>query len=224
LIQKANRTLAKGQKKIDSCSGAIALFGLKATRSSIISYTQKSVFTPKSNQIKEKMAALWTHSQYVASICSILATKTPGFDPDRALLAGLIHDIGMIPILVLADAASELQPVSCEDLDFIIKKLQNDIGSSIMRNWGFPRDFEDIAGHSEDWFLDFNKLPNYIDIVIIAQLHSYIDNHQFKNLPQLHQLPGYKKLAQGQLNAMTSLKIIEDAKQHMQQAFDFYSK
>ena len=42
------------------------------------------------------METLWQHSAYVAALSFVLGRETPGIDPEQALLAGLIHDIGSV--------------------------------------------------------------------------------------------------------------------------------
>lgn len=213
LIRKAN--CLPQDKEIACCSGALTRIGVKGTKKFISEFTKTSVFTAESPLIARRLRKLWKHSIYVAAISAILAQKTPGFNPDRAMLAGLVHNIGIIPILVVADQIQD-PLLSAEDIDYSIKMLKIEIGIKIMREWGFPSDFKNIISQSGEWYLDIANQPDYTDIVNIAQLHSYIGTPKMKDLPKLDELPGYKKLAAGQLNAETSIDIIESAKQEIQ--------
>ncbi len=219
LIKIANSPLYRGRRKIESCPEALTRIGLKASQDIITAFALKSVFNAKSYTIRKKMQALWVHSSYVAAISAVLAHKTPGFDPDRAMLAGLVHDIGVVPILAYADKNIDILD-NPKDLSATIRQLKTDIGIQIIRKWDFPEDFEDIIRHSENWHRDEHEEPDYTDIVMISQLHSYIGKVDIKKMPQMDQLPAYKKLAAGQLDADQSINILDqvhDEIEHIRQ-------
>ncbi len=214
LIQITNSPLYSGRKKIESCPEALTRLGLKAAQDVITAFAIKSVFNAKSPVIRQKMAELWAHSSYIASISAVFAHKIPGFDPDRAMLAGLIHDIGIVPILTYADNHPEII-AHPKDLVETVKKLRADIGVQIIRRWDFPEDFEDVVTNAENWFRNDNNPPNYSDIVMISQLHSFIGKIDIKKMPKIDDLPAYKKLA-GHLDANDSINILDAAKDEIE--------
>ena len=163
------------------------------------------------NRKRKKMHELWTHSSYVAAISAVLAHKTPGFDPDKAMLAGLIHDIGIVPILAYADKQPDIL-ANPKDLAETVRKLRIEIGVQILRKWDFHEDFENVITHSENWFRDESTVPDYADIVMVSQLHSYIGKIDPKKMPKLDELPAYKKLVSGRLDADVSINILDQAK------------
>ncbi len=215
LIKIANSPLYRGRRKIESCPEALTRLGLKASQDIITAFALKSVFTAKSYIIRRKMQELWSHSSYVAAISAVFAHKTPGFDPDRAMLAGLVHDIGIVPILAYADKSPEIL-ASPKDLAETIKELKNEIGIQIIRKWDFPTDFEAVIRHSENWYRDSGEKADYTDIVMVSQLHSYIGKIDIKKMPKMDELPAYKKLAAGQLDADQSINILDQAKDEIE--------
>lgn len=210
LIQISNSALYAGRKKIESCPEALTRLGMKAAQDVVTAFALKSVFNAKSPVIKQKMAELWEHSSYVASISAVFAHKIPGFDPDRAMLAGLIHDIGIVPILTYADDNPDILAYP-KDLAETIKQLRADIGVQIIREWDFPDDFEDVVVNAENWLRNDNKPSGYADIVMIAQLHSFIGKIDIKKMPRINALPAYKKLAV-HLDAKDGIDILDAAK------------
>lgn len=215
LIQVANSPMYAGRRKIESCPEALTRTGLNAAQNIITTIAIKAVFNAQSSLIRHKMSELWAHSSYVAAICAVLAHKTPGFDPDRAMLAGLIHDIGIVPILAYADKHADIleQP---QHLVETVRKLRISIGALIIRKWDFPADFEEVITHAENWYRDTAEPACYADIVMIAQLHSYIGKVDSKKMPRLDTLPAYKKLAAGQLDADASINILDTAKDEIE--------
>ena len=210
LIQIANSALFSGRKKIESCPEALTRLGLKAARDIITAFAMKSVFNAKSPLIRQKMLELWEHSSYVASISAVFAHRVPGFDPDRAMLAGLIHDIGIVPILTYADNHPDIV-AHPKDLAEAVRELRADIGVQIIRQWDFPEDFEDVVINAENWFRNDCNPASYADIVMISQLHSFIGKIDIKRIPKIDALPAYKKLA-GHLDADDGINILDAAK------------
>jgi len=211
LIKISNSPLYRGRRKIESCPEALTRLGLKTAQQIITTFALKGVFNAKSPIIRKKMHELWQHSSYVASISAVLAHKTPGFDPDKAMLAGLIHDIGIVPILAYADKQPDILK-NPKDLVETVHKLRIKIGVQILHKWGFHEDFANVITHAENWFRDDTPTPDYADIVMISQLHSYIGKIDPKKMPKLDELPAYKKLVSGNLDADVSINILDQAK------------
>lgn len=215
LIKISNSPLYRGRRKIESCPEALTRLGLKAAQDIITAFALKAVFNAKSPIIRRKMQELWSHSSYVAAISAVFAHKTPGFDPDRAMLAGLIHDIGIVPILAYADRQPEILE-NPGDLAETVKELRSEIGVQIIRKWDFPTDFEDVIVHAENWYRDSGEKATYSDIVMIAQLHSFIGKIDIKKMPKMDELPAYKKLVSGNLDADLSINILDQVKDEIE--------
>lgn len=211
LIQISNSPFYRGRKTIESCPEALTRLGLKVAQDLITSFSLKTVFKAKSRLIRSRMNDLWQHSSYVAAICAVLAHKTPGFDPDRAMLAGLVHDIGSVPILTLADNFPELGD-NPAPLDKALDDFRGHVGALIMRKWNFPKDFEDVVLHAENWLRNESKEPDYTDLVIVSQLHSFVGKIDIHRYPKMDSLPAYTKLVTGKLDADLSMNILEIAK------------
>ncbi|MGZ5011083.1 MAG: HDOD domain-containing protein [Methylobacter sp.] len=210
LIQISNSPLYMGRKKIESCPEAMTRLGLKAAQDIITAFALKSVFSAKSPVIRKKMAELWAHSSYIASISAVFAHKIPGFDPDRAMLAGLVHDIGIVPILTYADNHPDII-ANPKDLVETVKELRAAIGVQIIRQWDFPSDFEDVVINAENWFRNNNNPSSYADIVMISQIYSFIGKVDIKKIPKIDDLPAYRKLA-GHLDANDAINMLDAVK------------
>ncbi len=216
LIKISNSPLYRGRRKIESCPEAITRLGLKATQDIITVFALKGVFKAKSHLVRKKMQDLWQHSSQVAAISAVLAHKTPGFDPDRAMLAGLVHDIGIVPILTYADSQPEFLK-NPKHLVETVKKLRGQIGVHIIKKWDFPVDFEEVIINAEKWYRNGSEQADYTDIVIIAQLHSFIGKVDIKKMPRMDELPAYKKILAGNLSADQSINILDQAKDEIEQ-------
>jgi putative nucleotidyltransferase with HDIG domain len=213
LIKISNSPMYRGRKRIESCPEAITRIGLKAAQDIVTAFSLKAVFTARSPFIRHRMIELWSHSSFVAAISAVLAYKAKGFDPDRAMLAGLIHDIGKVPILTFADRHIELAENTAH-LDETIDRMHRLIGLNIIRQWNFPADFDDVVIHSENWHRDTPEPHDYADIVMLAQIHSLIGKVDIKTLPKIGCLPAYQKIAR-HLDVGGSVTIIDTAREEI---------
>lgn len=216
LIHIANSPLYMGRKKIESCPEALTRMGLKAAQHFITSFALKGVFIAKSAYIRKRMQELWQHSSYVAAICAVLAHKTHGFDPDRAMLAGLVHDIGVVPILTYADRHPDLisDPRQIEETTL---ELRTRIGIMIMRRWNFPADFDIVVAEAENWWRRGDQEPDYTDLVILSQLHSFVGTLQIHRTPRMDEIPAYRKVLTEAAGADMSKDVLGLAREEIAQ-------
>ncbi|MET0106977.1 MAG: HDOD domain-containing protein [Sedimenticola sp.] len=217
LIKCANSAFYGMPTPVESCAGAIIRIGTKMTHKLVITFALRELFKSKSKELNARMKALWTHSTKVASICYVLARRDKRFDPEHAMLAGLLHDIGIVAILHYAEnlPPDDLKP---EIIDQAIKRLRGQIGSLILRKWGFPENFVTVALEAEEWMRNSHSKPDYCDLVIIAQLHSFVGTHLALTMPAINQVPAHTRLALGELTPKMSLLILEEASEQVEQA------
>lgn len=208
---------------IHSLSQAVSRLGRRNIRDLVFSFILKGVFRTDSIPLQTRMNALWSHSCEVAAIAAVLARYTPGLDPEHALLAGLIHDIGVVPVLNNARLYPELM-TDIGLLDRVVSDLRGEVGALTLRQWGFGDDMIDIALNAEDWRHLGNAIPTYLDVVLLAQLHVHVGRPQMHGLPHIDSVPAFFKVADGQLTPRGSLAVIDQASaeiaqvQHMLEA------
>lgn len=213
LIQVANSPRYRGHAHIDNCRAAITRLGLATTRNLVTSFTLHRIFRTNSSVLRGRMLELWAHSSHVAAVSCVLAQLTPGFDTDRALLAGLIHDIGVLPILTHVEHYPEVLAERAL-LDAIVDKLRGQIGAMVLRKWQFDDDLVTAALEAEDWYRNPGQPADYCDIVLVAQLHSQV-GARVSGRPRLYEVPAFTKLALGQLTPDLSLRILDEAREEI---------
>lgn len=216
MIQTANSPLYRGTSPTTTLRAAIMRLGLAQTRNLVISITMKQLFTSSSSVLTSRMHAVWHHTTEVAALSALLARLTPGLDTDRALLAGLVHDIGVLPILGYAADDPDLA-ADGNTLDRAIRSLRGQVGAMILRKWEFEPELVTVALDAEDWKRDSGKRVDYCDIVIIAQLHSFIGDPAMAALPGLDEVPAFTKVGDGSLSPAASMTIIKEARAEIEE-------
>lgn len=191
LIQIANSPAYGGQGTVDSLTVAITRLGLKATREMVLAVTLRSLFTSEHPLIHQRMTELWMHSALVAAICQVMAKRLDGFNPQRALLAGLVHDIGIIPMLANAHRYPALidNPGKLQDT---VSDYRDQVGAMILRRWNFPDDLVDVPLAAEQWQRRVVD-ADYADLVIVAQLRA-LASVPGDDIPELTATSAWRRL------------------------------
>lgn len=175
LLQVANSPLYRARAEITNLQMAIMRLGYDTVRTLIIGLAMKQVFQPDSALLERCFRDIWHTSVDVAAIGRALATLTPHLDAEHALLAGLIHQIGKLPILVLANHDQELannQPA----LDRLLNELHPAIGALILSHWNFPDTLRQVVSDYRQWDRQTaDGEADYVDIIQVAYLEHLAD-------------------------------------------------
>ncbi len=222
LIQVVNSPIYRPLNPISNCLDAINRLGLTTTRNLVTAFSMNNLITSKNPSIRKSIQNSWLQSIKVSSISHILAQVTGKIDPDEALLAGLLHNIGVLPILTFADSLPEgtFRPA---DIDLCINEIQGQIGSIILAKWEFPNNLRQIPLQSTDWFTCTTEELNLNDIVLLAKYHHLLASSGKTDLPLLITLPSFQKLERQPLTPEMSLQILHDAKQQIAETMNFFS-
>ncbi len=223
LIQLANSPLYSPISPITNCHAAVTRLGLNQTRKLVMGISMKQLFHCQNPQLMEKMQTLWKNSLYLSSLSFVLAQDNGTVNPEDALLAGLISDIGTIPILHFAEQHPNEYP-NIEVLESAIPFLSPQVGTLTLHTLGFPPELANIPNYAEDWFYesDSDKL-NLVDIVILAKLHSYFGTSRAKEIPYINAIPAYTKLTNSKLTPDFSLDVLHKAQHRIAAAMNFLS-
>jgi HD-like signal output (HDOD) protein len=219
IIRTANSALYRSIHKIDDCQKAVTRLGSKVTSQLVTSFSMKELFNTKNKTLKKKMDTIWHHSREIAALSFVLAKITPGFNPEHALLAGLLHDIGAIPVITFADSHPEILE-SDEQLEHLINALKGEVGAAILSKWNFTEDLITTAREAENWMRQPGEKPDYCDIIIVAQLHTLVGKTANTGIPRLDEVPAFTKLALGQLTPELSVKVLEQAKEQVDETMN----
>ncbi|MGZ4981547.1 MAG: HDOD domain-containing protein [Methylobacter sp.] len=221
LIQVVNSPIYRLPDPITSSFDAINRLGLQTTRNLVTAFSMKNLIRCETPLIKKHIQDTWMQSIKVSSISCILAQLTKTVDPNEALLAGLLHNIGALPILVFADSLPK-DSYQSNDIDLCINEMQGQIGTIILDKWGFPDKLKQIPLQATNWFADNGKNLNLNDIVLLAKYHHLLNSFSDTKLPLISTLPVFQKLNNQQLTPEMSLQVIQDAQQQISETMKVF--
>lgn len=213
LIKVANSALLRASQPIETLEAAITRMGNTMLRNLVSSMVMQQMFQATSDVTDTRLRAVWEHSTEVAAISCALASMLPRIQKDQALLAGLVHDIGKLPILARAEEMPELLEDEAA-LDKILGKLHTRVGETILDKWNFPLEIVAVAAEHENLKRDSGSVIDYVDVVMVANLQSYIGTDSPKARVNLSQVPAFVKMG---LDPEVSVVDIEGVAEEIQE-------
>ena len=208
IMQVANSPLYGGGKKANNIMDAISILGLSTIRTVVMADVLRDLFSPDNNLIKKAMKEFYEHSIRIAVICYDLAQRIPKMNPEHGFLVGLLHDVGIIPILVIADSHPGLAR-QAGHLETTLQHLKGHIGYVLLKQWNFDDEYANIAKHAYHWTRSADK-ADYCDLVQIALMHEqYVGGKKYQS-PQLSELPAFKRLNMQDIDPAQNLKLLND--------------
>ncbi|SFR73750.1 HD-like signal output (HDOD) domain, no enzymatic activity [Marinobacter daqiaonensis] len=215
IIRSCNSALYRGFSDIRNVRDGVVRLGVKTTRQLVTVFAMREVFRSRHPELQKAMDRIWQESRNVGALAYVLAETTSGIEPEEALLAGLLHGIGAVPVLVQAEHHPALL-ASPRQLEKAIADLQADIGAAILEKWHFPDTFVEAARHGDDWFYECRaETPQLVDLVIVSRLHSRVSSSRNEGLPEFAQVPAYRRLGELELTASRSLKLLAAARERL---------
>lgn len=203
LIKVANSARYGGRATIDRLPDAIARIGMNTTHSLVITFALREIFRCNTPTLYETMRDLWEQARTVGAVCHILSRQCSGIDPEAALLAGLVHNIGSVAIVTYARDFPELS-ASLEVLQGVTQRLKGQLGKMILTHWDFP---PVLVQATEDHPLRTHEGPcDMGDLVVIARRHTGLEEPVS---PEEEALPAYAKLG---VSAEEIHAVLDEAK------------
>ena len=211
IIQAANSALYMAVRPAESLKDAIIRIGLEATRAIVMTVVLRNLFKAKSRLISQRMQQMYEFSITVGVISQALARRLGRrYDADHAFLAGLLHDIGVVPVLVVADGHGELKDDALL-LESAIDALRGPVGRMLLEEWQFDEDLIVTAGEARHWGRHASA-ADYCDIVQVALLHVGLLGARKVEGPALKELPAFTRLGLDQMDAGEGMLILQEAR------------
>ena len=141
----------------------------------------------------QRVNSFWNHSLNVSAISRILAKKTKEFPPDLAMLAGLIHGIG---VLVIDDRLLEHHHLMLDhlEIDHAIQAMRPEISGMLLRKWKFDDNLILVADECGDWSRNKAKTADLCDLVLVANYFGMMKSDRNHLLPHVDAVPAIAKL------------------------------
>jgi putative nucleotidyltransferase with HDIG domain len=212
LLQVANSPLYRGATPIENLQTAITRMGSTVVRNIVTGIIMEQLYQPAGNaMLNRRLKTLWLHSTKVAAISHVMARQYTKLKPDQAMLGGLIHDIGAIPVISEAANIPELQNDEAL-LNSMVHKIHNMVGAAILDMWNFPQELIEVVSEHEDLQRNSGSAIDYVDVVTVANILSYIGTQHRLAKMEWTEIPAFKKFG---LTPEQSIAAMEEAQEEV---------
>jgi len=217
LLQVANSPLYRTRNPIDDLHMAVTRMGGRLVRDLVMNLAMNQMFQPTSVEMDKQFRSAWSTSVNVAAICQMMSMTVAGIRKEQALLAGLIHNIGELPILLLAENDDYLFHDS-EALNSLVTGLQGRVGAMILKSWNFSDDLVEVVTECHNFNYEHEGDANLVDLVQFSLLQGgfVADEHTPDDWSLI---PAFSKLGVdvevNVLEVEENQEMIDDAKQSL---------
>lgn len=218
IVRVANSPLLRASRPIEDLKAAVMRLGIAYTSNIATGLAMEQMFQATSDLVDMRMREVWSRSSEIAGICHVLCRHYTRLRPDQATLAGLVHKIGVLPILTYAEENPALLSDSLT-LDKVIESLHAPIGDMILKTWGFPEELAHIPSEHINFSRSAPK-ADYADIVTVAMLQSYVGTDTPMGQVDYHQVTAFERL---QMDSDIQLAESEDLSAEMEAAMALLS-
>ncbi len=176
-IQIANSPLIRGRVAIDSLPNVINRLGLRFVCNVATGLAMEQIFQATNENIDKLMYDAWSSSTHVAAYAHVLAKHT-SVPSDVASLAGMMHQIGALPILSYAQDFDEISN-DLPLLKSLISQHHAKVGEAILRSWKFPDEISSLPNQIYQETTAENNKNNLIHVVQAALIKTKENNKNF---------------------------------------------
>jgi HD-like signal output (HDOD) protein len=168
LLQTANSAMFNSSgRPVTELRTAITRLGNRLVQSAAMAFAiQQLRIAPALRAIGKPLKSLWEESVAVASICQVVARRSE-VNPDEAFLAGLLHGIGRLYVMVRAtdgDSALRLD----ESLLEMIDGWHPAIGKAVLENWGFSEAVAEAVSNQYEYDHGGKSPPDHTDVLVVG--------------------------------------------------------
>ncbi|MFT5787918.1 MAG: HD-like signal output (HDOD) protein [Shewanella sp.] len=176
IIRVANSAIYSRGVPAGNVNAAISRIGLSQIKTIVTSIAMEQLFISTNEMVWEVMDEVWGTSINVTSaavaMLQLYNRTHPNSDlnADTMTLAGLVHNIGALPVLTEVEADPELID-DIDQLRTLVRKLQGPIGRAVLRNWAFSPSVMEVVERWADLSYTTEHV-GYLDFIRAAALYT----------------------------------------------------
>ena len=211
LMRIANSAAYGSGARIDSLFQAIVRIGFSITRRLVSGLAMEQMFNSAQPWLGQLLKDSWARSVDVAAHSQLLAAHCTELNPAVAMLAGLVHDVGVLPLIRLAETQPHMQR---EHVEPVLRNAGPRTGRLVLRAWEFPPELVEVPSECYDFAREHDGAPDYTDVVSAAIVQaSHASGGEFSTLTRWN-IPAFRKL---KLDNPDALRDIEERQAELAQ-------
>jgi HD-like signal output (HDOD) protein len=178
---------------------AVSRMGFNMVRSVAVAFAMRQLRRKDlyPADVQAELERIWRQSLDIASLCFVLAKRFTRINPDQALLAGLLHVLGRLYIVMRAQTMRDRdEPV---DVAAVVGDWHATIGNAILESWGIPETIRVAVAQQDEIATEFDGGVSLAEVLIVAKL---LGGERDRSDLALLGCPALKRLAGGNVEEM----------------------
>lgn len=166
-------TFNRAGREISDIRQAVSRLGFRTLRALASAVVTRQMTGQQNDPASRKLAAqLWEHTAHVAALAHVLARQVTRLDPETALFAGIVHEVGGFYLL---SRAKDFPELLVGDLSELRGEWANDVSRIVLKALAVPAPVMDAI---EGMWQGYLSLPpvNMADTLLLADELSPINS------------------------------------------------
>ncbi|MFH0901443.1 MAG: HDOD domain-containing protein [Pseudomonadota bacterium] len=167
VVRASNAVAFRGRMAVGNLGQAVVRLGSRQLRSFLMAAVSLQLFVSKDRELDSAFRTLRTHSLAVSLLARDLAQLSSCEEVEEAYLAGLLHDIGKMVIMVFVlEVARGQRPgrssavrFRTEDYMEAMRNLHRPIGAKLVALWDFPPYLQEVIHACDSYSLSKRVSP-----------------------------------------------------------------
>ncbi|AOE86878.1 HDOD domain-containing protein [Pseudomonas sp. TCU-HL1] len=155
----------------------------------VLAFELRQLYEGSEANLEKVFNKRWSLSLQRAAFSAGLAQHVPHLEEEDALLAGLLQDVGSLPLLRELHQWPQVSRLEC-DLQRLCEQLSAELGVLLLTAWRLPAALQDCARLRRDWCRQ-HKGP--VDLADVVQVASQLLEEP-RDDDRLARLPAYQRL------------------------------
>lgn len=210
LLKYAASPLYKRPVPPKTIEAVLAMIGMPALESLVMTHSIKSLFILKNPQLKKLFQLSWERMICKAAISQFVASKL-GYKPaEQAMTSSLLTEIGTL--VLLSTFSSNVDIPDQKTYIHLCRSHSKVLSGIVINKWGLDKKLSKISHYAGRWDLNITKNLSLIDVLNIAIYSTVQHQSPDNNLPPIKEIVSYKKLPHRmrELSENNQLLIIKD--------------
>jgi putative nucleotidyltransferase with HDIG domain len=191
LLRLANSAYYGFSYKIETLERAVPLIGLRRTTELAVSLAVRSAYSTADTGVQHLSHQIWRHSMLVADISETLARFGKTGLESEAFLAGVLHDVGVYPLLakdpesyalVLAQAKEE-QRLLIDVEKEVLGIDHQEVGGKLCEGWLLPERLTRVITAHHDHGAALGPDETLLGVVRTAEVVAAQGTDEFPDSP-----------------------------------------
>ena len=181
ILRVVNSPFYRASRQISELDRAVTRLGTTAVRHLVLGICVRDTLSVDQHQ-RPDHEALWWHATAVGAACELIARRLRFWTAEAAFVAGLLHDVGHLAMLmlrpdafraVLTDGIADYVPLSRERDHFGIDHAE--AGFRILAHWQLPEQLCQVVQHHHAIELDeLDGEDHLLAVVVFADILAHV--------------------------------------------------